>query len=379
MPTSLTSERRCFRRFGAIGRSRWQLCETSKSIGCLAITTALLVFAIRKLRRRDLLPVFLLLWFPIALLPVLPFRDHFTEYYVSAPAIGLAILGGWALSQARGRTLFMASALAALYLVLTIQDAFDLERFYYDRSRKMKYFITALEELPKADASKKLLLAGVSEDLFWSGFADDPFALIGIREVYLFPGSERAVGEHPEWGGIGRYAILPEQAFSALVRQNAVVLALDGRHLRDVTSAYLPTLAVFVEKHAQFVDAGDPAAQNRLGSTWYGIEGDHRWMPKTATVTLAGPEKPGMVFEVTGDCAAALLTSGPLGVTFSGDHIQMGSATLREPGHFELHFAMPPELVGRPQIEIEIEMSRTYRPPGEQRDLGLIFGTFRIR
>ena len=53
-----------------------------------------------------------------------------------------------------------------------------------------------------------VLLSGVDNDFFWSGFYDDPFRLIGIKEIYLAPGSEAAIEPHPEW-------VTPETAYLA--------------------------------------------------------------------------------------------------------------------------------------------------------------------
>ena len=318
--------------------------------------------------------------FVVLILPVLPFKNHFTEYYVTVPALGLAILAGWALSQARGATLVTGAALGILYLVLSVQDTQIAERFFYDRSRKLKYLITALQALPKAEASKKIILAGVDDSLFWTGFLEDPFRLIGITDIYLLPGSERTIDTHPEWGGIARYILSPDTALSILAAQHGAVYELEGRRLRDVTAPHLEELREYVAVHSHFVDVGDPAHSFQLGPSWYGIENQFRWMPKSATLKISGPEKDGQILEVTGYCPAALLAAGPLEVTFRGDGVKIAAAKLSDPNpRFDFQFPMPPALTGKPQIEIQIEVSRTAHFPGDPRELGLIFGTFRIK
>ncbi len=346
----------------------------------LLVTVALVLFAVGKLRKRDWLPMFLMAWFLAMILPVLPFKNHFTEYYVTVPAIGLAILAGWALSQARGALLVAAAGLCAVYLTVSIQDTTVAERYFYDRSRKLKYLITALQALPKPEASKKIILAGVNNDLFWTGFLDDPFRLIGITDIYLLPGSERAIDTHAEWGGIGRYVLSPDNALRILARQEGSVYQLEGRQLRDVTAPHLEELSEYVATHSRFVDVGDPIYTSRLGPSWYRAEDRFRWMPKTATLRIAGPQKDGQILEVTGYCPASLLTRGPLELTLRGDGVQIAAAKLTEPDkQFDLQFPIPAELAGRPQLEIEIAVNRTTHIPGDPRELGLIFGTFRIK
>jgi len=346
----------------------------------LAITAALVFFAARKLRQRDWLPVFLIGWFFAMILPVLPFRNHFTEYYVTAPMIGLAILAAWGLSQARGAALLAASGVAILYLTVAIQDNRLVEHFQDDRSRPLKHLINTLQSLPRAEASEKIILAGVNNDLFWTGFHDDPFRLIGIHEIYLLPGTEQAIDLHPEMGGIARFIISPESALGVLKRHEGSVYQLEGRQLRDVTAPNLAALSAYVATHSQFVDVGDPAYASRLGPTWYPVEGDYRWMPKTATLRIGGPQKEGQILEVAGHCPAALLSNGPLAVTFSADGVPIAHVKIKAPDEqFDFQLPLPPALVGRPEIEIAIEVSRTALIAGDSRDLGLIFGTFRIR
>ena len=50
-----------------------------------ALIVALLWFAVCKIRRGNLLPVVMIGWFVIVLSPVLPLREHITDYYVVIP------------------------------------------------------------------------------------------------------------------------------------------------------------------------------------------------------------------------------------------------------------------------------------------------------
>ncbi len=350
-------------------------------ISCtLAITAALLGFTARKIIKRDWLPAFLLLWFVAMILPVLPFKHHFTEYYVAVPALGLAILTGWALSQTRNAMLAPAALLVAAYLTVSIQDINVAERYFYNRSRQLKYLVTALQSLPKDEASKKIILAGVNNDLFWTGFLEDPFRLIGITDIFLFPGSEKTIDTHPEWGGISRYILSPDNALSILAGHQGAVYQLQGRRLRDVTALHLSELTEYVATHSRFIDVADPAYAGRLGPTWYRTENRFRWMPKSATLKIAGPQKEGQTLELTGYCPASLLASGPLDLTIRGDGVKIGTTKLAEPDkQFDFQLPIPAALTDHPQLEIELEVSRTTHIPGDPRELGLIFGTFRIK
>jgi hypothetical protein len=46
---------------------------------------------------------------------------------------------------------------------------------------------------------------------------------------------------------------------------------------------------------------------------------------------------------------------------------------------FELAFALPDSLVGKPEIHVSVEVGRTFRPASDPRDLGLVFGVFEVK
>ena len=346
----------------------------------IGISLALTFFVATKLRQRDWLPLFLLGWFLVVISPVLPLRDHFTEYYVVAPAIGLSILAAWAIASARGLAAIVAVVLAAVYLTVSIADTRMTERYFYNRARGMKYIALGLKALPNLDTNKAILVDGVDNDLFWSGISDDPFRLIGISRIYVTPGSEAFIDAHQEWGGISRFVITLEDALSLLEMHQALVVEIKGRGVRDITGQYLAR-AQFAAHHPEFVAVADPLYRDRLGPTWYKVEQNFRWMPQTATVKIAGPQKAGRVLEVTGYCPFAIVAQGPLQVSFRGDGINIGTASLSRPNqHFDLKLPLPSVLIGRPMIELEIEVNRTIRPGGtDPRTLGLVLQTFTIK
>jgi hypothetical protein len=203
---------------------------------------------------------------------------------------------------------------------------------------------------------------------------------LGISRVYITPESEGLIDPHPEWGGFSRFVISLDDALSLLSKHEALVVELKGRNLRDITASYLER-AQFASGHPEFVAVADPLYRYRLGPTWYKIEQNFRWMPKTATVKIAGPQKAGQTLEVTGYCPAVVLSQGPLQVFFRGDGIEIGSASLNRPDqHFDLNLPLPSSLVGRPWMEVEIEVNHTIRVGGgDPRTLGLVLQTFTIK
>ncbi len=167
----------------------------------LSLAIAIALAGVFLLRRNPKLTVFCSAWFVIVLLPVLPLKNHFTEYYVTMPALGLAILGAWALTTYPR----VAAVLAAVYLVVSIADVHAADKYYYQRARHMKRLVLALQEDQVRLQDKMVLLTSVGNDLFWSGFFDDPFRLLGIRRDF----SRARFGKgHRAASGMGRHRAL---------------------------------------------------------------------------------------------------------------------------------------------------------------------------
>lgn len=220
----------------------------------------------------------------------------------------------------------------------------------------MRAVIEGVAAAVAAHPGNGIALEGVDTQLADSGFADRPFRLIGADRVWLMPD-------------------LPSgELFSQVQSGHARVLDVAGDVTRDVTPAYA------LDQHPNFVDVGNPAYAARLGSTWYPPENGFRWMPKSASVYLAGPATADEKLSVTGFAPAPLLASGATTLLFRADGIEIGRATISQPGEaFALEFALPAKTIGQKSVEISVETSRTFRPPGENRDLGMVFGTFTVR
>jgi hypothetical protein len=225
-----------------------------------------------------------------------------------------------------------------------------------------------------------VLLSGVDNDLFWSGFYDDPFRLLGIRQIFLTPGSEKAIAPHPEWGGIKKYVLSLDGAIQAL-SDGAVVFAVQQEGVEDISNGYRAIAAAeYAAAHKDFVDVGKPAYEQRLGPGWYRIENGYRWMGKSATVQLAGPQSPAQRLQITGYCPETLLAKGPLDLTVKVNGERAGSQTLQAPGgRFAVDLPVPAAVVGQTSITVTVEVNRTTTIPSDTRVLGLIFGTFRMK
>jgi hypothetical protein len=353
-----------------------------------AITTAaaltLALFAVRRLLERDLRPVFFFGWFALALAPVLPLKDHQTGYYLMAPVIGLAMLAGWGVARAwHGHK---AAGAGASLLLLAYATGMNIEirkvlAWRYEHSARLETVLDRVARIFRRHPAPAVLLAGVDEDLYASGFSDRPFRLYGISRVFLVPGDEQALGARsPGLRGLDSYTISAADAAAALDRARALVLWISGDTVQNITEAYRLRLRAEAPSGEQRrIDAGVPGSGDKLGPEWYPVENGFRWMPHQASVRLAGPDKAGEVLHLEGFAPAAVIQPGPLTLTVKALGVTLGAVRLSKPNdRFSFDFPLPDSLVGKPRIDVVLALDRTFASP-DGRTLGLIFGVFEIR
>jgi hypothetical protein len=345
---------------------------------------ALAVFIVVRLWRRQWIAVFFCGWFLFLVAPVLVLPNHVIDYYASLAELGLAWIAGWAMvvawrtnRLARG----FAVALAACSLAGSIREVDAYTRWYYQRSIRMETLFLGIQDALRAHPGSALILHGVDNDLFQTGFQDEPFRLLGFPKVYLAPGGEAGIDARPDLGGIAPFLISPRQALSMIAAGQARVLSVTNDGVRDITRGY--QLVLHADPRAtriDAVDAGDPNAAQSFGPTWFPPEGGFRWMPKSATVRLSAPTSPSERLYIIGFAPGAVLKSGPVTITVRAEGRQLGKAAIRNPNtQFAFDFALPPDFTGKPSVDITLELDKVMRAPNDNRDLGMVFGTFSIR
>ena len=347
--------------------------------GVAVVTVALLGFAGWRLRRGDRLGVFCLAWYVATLAPLLPLRDHLTEYYVFIPLIGLCLLGGWGFvlgwrSGAAGKA--AAAAVAALYVFMTTPEALAASKWNYDRAARVRDLVEGVAGAHQQHPEQAILLDGVDTDLFLNGILDRPFRLIDVGHVYLTPGSEQRIEMPPDYGDVREFVLPADVAARALERDELVVYAVGGPKLRNITRAW--EARPLDQAIPALIDAASPLTSYLLGPEWYSPDGNHRWMPKRATLRIAGPKQQPANLYLRGNCPESQLEAGPVTVTVAVEGGALPPQTIRSSG-FELAFPLPASLAGKPVLQVAVEVSRTFRPPADPRELGLAFGSFEVR
>ncbi len=193
-----------------------------------ALTAALLAGLLIALLLAGRAGVFGAGWFVLLLAPVLLLPDHVMDYLLFAPAAGLAI----ALASALAKRPRRMAAICLLFVACGLPAAWHVVRWNYERSQISRTLVLGVVAYSRAHPGKTLLLAGMDTDQFFAGYADLPFELFGMNNVYLAPGGDRKIQDP---SGIAPLYVMDAKKAAALLQSGgAVVLDIGGGQLREV-------------------------------------------------------------------------------------------------------------------------------------------------
>ena len=341
--------------------------------GVVVFTVALVGFVVYQALQRNLLPTFFLAWFVVVLGPVLPLRDHVSQYYLTLPLIGLAMLGAYAFASAslKGAALKMAAlAMLTLFLVESAPSARGAAKWHYHRAQEVKRMVLGVVDAHKQDPDKTILLDGIDGNMFAAAISHRPFRFLSIPEVYLAPGFEACLDGAAQTNA-HEIVLSNDMIDDRLLNSRLLVLRYDPRGWKNITQEYSGS-------RPSIVDVADPSTANRLGSTWYPVDGNFRWMPKCASVRVNGPASGSPTLYVAGYCAAAQVAKGSLMMTVSVNDLPAVPVKI-EKGDAQFQFDFP--VAPRPDgiYDVVVRVDRTFTPANDRRELGLAFGQFEIR
>jgi hypothetical protein len=351
--------------------------STLRLILAILLSAGLGAFLWSKLRRREGIVLLFPAWFVIVLSPLLPLRFHMQYEYLTVPLIGLALWAGWAAVSgwsAGGWTRACTLLLLAIYVGVSIPVGLAVTTSFHDRSLRIRDLFSRIEATTHDHPDRPLLLKGVNEEIFNDVLIHRAFRLIGVDNVFVLPENLAELQRGVFLPGWEAFFLDPEGVRRELNENGATVYDLSGGTVADVTSQYKSSLL------SSSVEMGSDSSAAQLGPTWYPREGSYRWMPKQATVTLRGPTAPSEKLYINGFCPKIALQSGPVKITIAADGEPLLPAIIRQPDSgFELSFNLPAGLTGKPAVVFQMELDKTFRAPGDARELGLIVSSIAIR
>lgn len=349
----------------------------------ILLSIGLLGFVAWQARARRFLPLFFLAWFLIVLAPLLPLHNHVTDYYLFGPALGIAMLAAQAVAQAwkLGWARPLAVVLVLIYAIPSTIQTRVYTQALFNRGERSRHLVQSVAYAKKIHPGKTILLENVDDQLFWIVVYDSPFRIFGWSDILMTPECLSAIKPDPHYGSVEEYVLPAGAVAHALKDGSAVVYAVEGNKLRNVTRIYTAiTHAQPPPPLAPSIEVGVSAFQEQVGEGWYGLEDGFRWSGKHAAVYLPGPSARGEKLIVHGIAAGVQTQSGPLRFALTIDGRPQPVHVI-DHAHPEVQFQydLPADLIGKQRIEIAFTLDRTIRVPGDERPLGLAFGRFSIQ
>ena len=364
-----------------VSRQHWS--SWMGDVAVLVLTAALLGFVAWRVRQRRFLPLFLLGWFLIALAPLLPLRNHVTDYYLFIPALGMAILAAQAMALAftHRSTGTLAAALALLYLVPSTIQARRNTAVIFNRGELARTLVQSVAYAEHIHPGKTILLNNVDDQLFWTAVYGSPFHIFGWKDVYMTPDCVPLIKADPHLATVDEFVLPAAAVAHALQDGSALVYNVENRKLRNITRTYTALIQSGpAPPLSPSIDVGASYYGSQVGEGWYGLEGGFRWSRRSAVVYLPGPSASGNKLMVHGFTPEQQLKAGPLHFALSIDGQPQPVKIIDQTGaEFRFAYDLPASSVGRPKIEVGFAIDRTFRVPTDDRELGLAFGEFSIQ
>ncbi len=322
-------------------------------------------------------------WFLIALAPVIPLRNHVSDYYLTIPLIGLAMVAAYAIAlavESKNRAwIAVALVVTALYAVPSAWQGRGMARQYNRVSHRVRTFVRSVAYADRMHKDKILLIRGMDDEMFWAAWWDNPFQNFGRTDrLFVSADSERVISPFREMGSISRF-FLPDREALAGMQNGSVVsyeLMADGR-LRNVTSVYReilardPALAL-----PTVIKLGDSLSGAYLGEGWWKAESNFRWTSGRATFRMRGPVTSQGALVITGFCPEQQLANGTLPVVVTADGRELGRGSIST-SKFQLRFPMA-GLVKKADVNLVMEVGRTITVAGDDRALGIAVNSLEV-
>ena len=357
--------------------------------GIVWLLAAFLIgYLVYSARNRDWKPFFFAGWFLATIGPMVPLPDHISDYYLTIPTIGIAMLFagaiacGWDAVPVRTFTPWKLAAVvcAAAYVGAMLPTTRFATRWWYERTRTVKGIVLGVRAARQAHPGKAILLDGVTSETYNDAIGHSPFILLGANDVYLVPQLRDKIHPANDVADLDDTILAPGPTLKALLNEQALVYSVAGDHLRNITRTYGVAARLSLQPgEPRRIDAGNPLFAYLLGPEWLPIDNGFRWMPKRATLRLAGPGTAKDQLFLEGICPLEKLGGGSVHLEVSVDGIPLKGTNISDPeSSFHRLFKLPPELIGRPVVEVAIQTDRLVRT-SSQGELGLAFGKIAIR
>jgi len=212
-----------------------------RSAATAVLMAGLLTFLCWKLRSREWTVLLFPGWFLLVLGPLLPLRDHISDYYLTIPVAGLAMWGGWAIASAWRSSLPM-KALAVISLMVyagvSIPVALAITRSFHDRSVRIQSLVEGVVELHENKPGRAIVLKNADAEMIRSALYHNPFRIYGMGQTYFVPEDAAAFRSDPLFSVLGSWYLEPAKLRQMIDDRKAAVYDVQNEKVTDVTAGY---------------------------------------------------------------------------------------------------------------------------------------------
>ncbi|MBM3796117.1 MAG: hypothetical protein FJW31_19120 [Acidobacteria bacterium] len=118
--------------------------------------------------------------------------------------------------------------------------------------------------------------------MFFSGFTDSPFRLLGLQTVRITPREAASIETRGRVPSLDVYTAPATIVRRSALAGRAVVLRLESGRLNDITQRYLHETSGAPESTPSRIDLGDPTYAYLLGPGWHTLENGFHWTSRRA-------------------------------------------------------------------------------------------------
>ncbi len=339
----------------------------------------------RNLRRQlpgGRLALFGLAWFLGLLLPVLPLKNHFSDYYLASASVGMAmilstaVVEAWKWQRAAG----MAATLAVAVMAFVSWEVHGATvEWYQSHSEATHRLVRGVVEARRLHPDDVILVDGVDNVLFWDGILDDPFRTYLVFDVFLTPGSERRLARSTAGEDLAPYIFPPEDTRFLLEHEAVQIYRVGPGALRNVTRSYHSEQdGLLASGTPRFLDVAKAAYRDLLVAGWHPVNNRARWSEGNSEFRIGGPTKPGQSLWMTGYVPESVVAEGPQVMTVTMNGQKLPPVTFAEGNvPFEVAVPLPEGVNGTPELRVQLGFSQKAMIGG--REHALIFRRLSVR
>lgn len=225
--------------------AKWSELGYSTRMGgaiLLIVAVALSAFVFRQLTKSPGLVLFFASWFLITIMPVIPLADRHTDYYLTIPLVGLAMLGGFGLSRVHPGKRRLSAIAATIPLVAYLAGMISVtkvaSRQWLDRSLAVRGLVLGVKAAHETNPGKTIVLDGITSALYDDAVYMPAFYALGLDNVYLTPGSEDKIHSAGRPDRLSELVLDRGTLRNAINHQQVAIYSESGGHLRNDTEAW---------------------------------------------------------------------------------------------------------------------------------------------